>query len=229
MKRTFVIGDVHGNFDRLVALIDEQDATARDVEIVQLGDLGQFSADTLGNDPRAYEAAIELIDVVLWGNHDRAVVDPAHHAFQGFSPPAPETAEHMATLQATGEMRMAHHAHGHLLTHAGVHPAFETQLPADPAAAAAAINRAAEHKQDPVALWDNGSAYRGFAGQMPGGILWRDIREPLSDRWRQIFGHSRGDTVRNENGHWCVDVGSRDNGRLAGLWLPELRIAEVAL
>jgi hypothetical protein len=89
---TLVIGDVHGHDDRLEALLLQEgliDSDGRrlrtNCRIIQLGDLGHYgwNGDEDG-DRRCWAYARRWINVVLWGNHDRATVD-AGHAFSGYS------------------------------------------------------------------------------------------------------------------------------------------------
>ena len=61
-----------------------------------------------------------------------------------------------------------------------------------------------------------------------GGILWRDAeREDLWVGVPQIFGHTRGDIRMYGNRSVCVDVGSHNDGNLAGIWLPERKVVAV--
>lgn len=173
-----------------------------DVTVVQLGDLGNFGE---GGSPTGdllcykYVAQNQWADIVLWGNHDRALVDEAH-AFTGYHPDY-QTAHFVFQLYAEGRMQLAFEAHGFLITHAGLALAFKQQKVPD------------QYKTDPVAFmdWINAeddkyletgecdkqawgirdaiSPKRGGRGAV-GGILWRDQTENLYDGFRQVFGHS---------------------------------------
>jgi hypothetical protein len=244
MKPVLAIGDVHGHYDRLEALlvqegvIDETGArTPLDVSVVQLGDLGHFGNDTRGRDLLCYKAATtgRWLDIVLWGNHDRAVFDEAKHYFSGYARPRLKTEQLMQLLVAEGRMHLALEAHGFLLTHAGVHPRIK-------------YNRGVpdEAKVDPIVFvkwtdehWEDGSAvvdaigWRRGGSDDVGGILWRDATEKLCASYRQVFGHTQGDKVRkyasDRGWSYCIDVGNQYNGRLAAIWLPEERVVEVDL
>lgn len=231
-KPTLVIGDVHGHLDRLEALLKQEGIIDRcecdgehdcqicdgdgitrvnyDVEVVLLGDVGHFGHDgSPTGDFLTWRAADRWADVILWGNHDRAVVDPSHQ-FNGYLSPAKETEHLMLTLVHEKRLKLAHASHGFLLTHAGLHFVWERQ--------AVDIVR----KDDPydVATWFNVNDESWFSNQVTafdeialkyrdavgpvrgrggnaGGILWRDISEKLytwepdhPERFRQIFGHS---------------------------------------
>lgn len=227
-----------------------------DVEVIQLGDLGHFGSerDIHGHkipgsptgDLLCYEAAWRgYIDRMLWGNHDRALVDE-HHMFGGFIPPPRATAEFLWKMQDENRITMAWSAHDWLLTHAGLHIQFkyqnvDTEVKEDPAEFAKwmnaldqqYLNGGRERELNPVR--DAISKQRN--GRAPfGGILWRDAREKLYPQFKQVFGHTAGDKVRRFGnrvglGGWsyCIDVGQPKNGRLAGIWLPEERIVEVNL
>jgi hypothetical protein len=247
---TFVIPDCHGHFDRLEALLLQEqiiDGTNRinhDVTVVQLGDLGHFGeSGSPTGDLLCYRAACNgWIDIVLWGNHDRALVDRTH-AFKGFQKPNAETLSHVDTLRDEKRLVMAYEADGYLLTHAGLHSSFKHQkvhpdIKTDPAAFAKWINHNdveylndEELNFDPqsVSVRDAISAKRGGYSQT-GGILWRDSSESLFDGYPQVFGHSCGDSVRSySDKHYCIDVGSQYNGRLVGVWLPTMDFTEVNL
>lgn len=239
---TLVVGDVHGNIDRLEALLKQEDVDNRDCQVVQLGDLGHFggSRGSPTGDLIAWmEARDGLVDYVLWGNHDRAVVDPHHH-FGGYERPDYEVKHIMRLMQAEGRLLMAMECHGWLLTHAGLHAQFKYQkTPKDVDKTSAAsiadwINqRMRDDETEPVI--DAIGGRRG--GWSPfGGILWRDVSEKLYRGIPQIFGHSahRQHIVRGEQDRWyCVDIGGKggphdqDAQCLAGIWLPSQEIVRV--
>lgn len=230
------------------------------VEVVLVGDIGNWGVDgSPTGDLMTLQAAILWADVILWGNHDRALVEDYHH-FRGYMRPTPE-AYHLLSMV---NMKLAHAAHGFLITHAGLAYAFKHQklvedaeylgrregfdIHMNPEDFAAWINEVAEPGAEgtpsQIAVRDAIGAIRGGSGT--GGILWRDINEKLYDGYRQVFGHSadkkkgmvrgcnKSDHTRSldrygEYQSFCVDVGSRDNGALAGIYLPDLRIARVDL
>ncbi len=235
--KTFVIGDVHGHADRLQTLLDaagitmfkqgpmiqRPNGTYEEVEIVQLGDLGNFGKRPRG-DLEAYQLALKYRMVVLWGNHDRAVVDWNKHIFKGYTFPPPVLEAAMRAVHP----RLAHHAHGYLLTHAGLHPYYVDLLGMRGLTAenmAAIIMAKKDKYPDHYGVVDDiGPVRGGFAKQ--GGILWRDVREELASI-PQVFGHSSGSSIRtclpdmrNARHSWCIDVGGHTDGRLAGIWLP---------
>jgi hypothetical protein len=182
----------------------------KDVMVIQLGDLGHFGTrGSMTGDEMCYRYVTvnRWCDVVLWGNHDRASIDGAHHATDFIQVP---TARHyISQLFEEGRMRMAFYAHGFVITHAGLASAFAHQgvreeLKADPVAFVDWINDQDERwiegmgdeNFDPKSVDKNAlaiinaiGARRG--GRVPtGGLLWRDINEGLYDGFRQIFGHS---------------------------------------
>lgn len=203
------------------------------VEIVLVGDIGHFGADgSPTGDMLTYRAAILWTDVRLWGNHDRAVVDGGHE-FNGYLPPMPETRHYVAMAN----LKLAHAAHGFLITHAGLHAAFKSQpnvppeVKTDPAVFADWINAVSDMNAEPTvaqfAVRDAIGRYRG-GGANGSGILWRDIDEKLYDGFRQVFGHSasREHIVRYAHRNWytgkpfvaqkapedtsyCIDVGGK--------------------
>lgn len=240
----FVIGDVHGHVDRLRALLERADIKRHGphrARVIQLGDLGHFGTDTDSGDVAAWQLAVDGdIDLVLWGNHDRAVVDSVHH-FSGFSRPDVTALHMMRLMEAEGRLLMAYEAHGWLLTHAGLHAAFKYQAvpnqnvdKLDARSIADWLNRRmGEDLSEPVI--DAVGRARG-GGSPYGGILWRDITEMLYRPIPQIFGHSASNQhiVRGEADKWyCLDIGGkggpndRDAECLAGMWLPSQTIVRV--
>lgn len=225
-KATLVIGDVHGHFDRLHALLEQEgiiDAKGKrinfDVNVIQLGDLGHFGdGGSPTGDKLCYLFANDWFDGVCWGNHDRPNVDGGS-VFNGYQRPSEDTLHSMKELYLNGKLRFAFAANGYLLTHAGLHPVFK-DCPADPEKAAEWVNTN-PHCWHPIGRRRNGRHEYG-------GVLWRDASEKLRKDIPQVFGHSRGPEVREYNGNsYCVDVGTPGNGRLAAIWLPSCRVAEV--
>ena len=284
MKETFIIGDVHGHLDRLEALLAKAgllddcprcweegmqsdcplcdgDGLIRDrhpdAEVVMVGDIGHWGrGGSPTGDLMTLKAAIKWADVLLWGNHDRALVDAVHH-FSGYQAPQGPEVWHLLKM---ANFKLAHEAHGFLITHAGLGGAFQynkgvpEEVKRDPAKFADWINEVndpdAEGSYSQFATRDAIGAYRG--GLSPaGGILWRDINEKLYYPFRQVFGHS-ADNKKHQvrycwhNNHsrkppeeessrcsYCIDVGGKGDRPgdecLAGIWLPQERIVRVDL
>lgn len=247
-KPTLVIGDCHGHLDRLEALLKQEGIIQdcpdsgltrinHDVCCVQLGDLGHYGYDTGARDRSIWGAAPSWLDVILWGNHDRAVID-FHHQFMGYSIPFPETKDIMRACEKEDKLVLSAEAHGFLLTHAGLHAKYKyNKAPQESAAACSEWLNAQEDvgSTDPdfLAVRDAVGPVRGSGGNA-GGILWRDASESLYKPFRQVFGHSSKDKVRTyqtgkTGDSYCVDVGNQFNGRLAGIWLPDETVVEVNL
>lgn len=247
-KRTLCIGDCHGRLDRLEALLLQEGIIRecadsglvranKDVEVVQLGDLGHYGADTQARDRSIWAAAPAWLDVILWGNHDRAVID-GRHFFMGYQKPFPETVEAINKAAKKGQLKLAADAHGFLLTHAGLHSSYKyNKAPQEGAEEIAAwLNQHQDEDsqdEDFLAIRDAISTSRG-GRSTSGGILWRDASEGLHKPVRQVFGHSSKEKVRTyqtgkTGDSYCVDVGNQFNGRLAAIMLPEERIIEVDL
>lgn len=236
--RTLVIGDVHGKYDRLRELLiqegiinEDGERINTDVEVVQLGDLGDFRKNYTG-DISCYQAVQKgWIDLVLWGNHDRAIKDQGHE-FSGYRKP-PEEIKHLFKLmEISGKLRFAHAIHGYLVTHAGLHPHFEElKVPkgfdkTNPYDVADWINQCPSRFENLDRFVNAIPTGRG--GMSPyGGVLWRDFSEPLCNAFPQVFGHSSSQCVRlaGNGTSWCVDTSK--HGRLGAIWLPDLTIAMV--
>lgn len=247
-KRTLCIGDCHGHLDRLQALLLQEDIIRecadsgpirhnRDVEVVQLGDLGHYGADTGARDRSIWTAAPHWLDVILWGNHDYACWDGRHH-FSGYTKPFPETFDIIKSCVNEHKLVLAWEAHGFLLTHAGLHASYKyNKAPQDSALSTAAWLNACQEEDnqsdDFLAIRDAISYTRGGRANS-GGILWRDASESLHKPYRQVFGHSSKDKVRTyqtgkTGNSYCVDVGNQFNGRLAAIWLPDETVVEINL
>jgi hypothetical protein len=278
MERTLVIGDTHGHFDRLEALLlseqiigscpdcggrgDQADGFCSRCDgdgvcrinfqskVIQLGDLGHFGSSYIpgkgmvpvpsGGDLLCYQAVRRRwIDIILWGNHDRAVFDEAYH-FSGYIPPPAETMHIMRSLLFEGRIVFAAYVHGFLLTHAGLHAQFRYQkvddnLKSDPEAFVDWINTELDFEESKEQMAVRGAIGRKRSGPSPyGGILWRDATEKLYKNFKQIFGHSSGKKIRryphSQYGtSYCIDIGDADNGRLAAIWLPDEKLVEIKI
>lgn len=246
-KDVFVIGDVHGHLDRLEALLLKAGCNEKDCYVVQLGDLGHFGGrhGSPTGDLLCWQMFRDGgLDYVLWGNHDRAVVDPRHH-FGGYeAPKGPEIKHIMKLMAAEGRLLLAIEAHGWLLTHAGLHAQFKyNTVPFDKTDVGAIADWINLHPvdEDPedrtlTAVVNAIGGKRG--GWSPyGGILWRDISEKLFGV-PQVFGHSASykRKIRGQaKDWWCIDIGGK-GGRedpkgncLAGIWLPSQEVVRVDL
>lgn len=212
MSRTLVIGDVHGHIDRLTALVEKAAPEPMDI-LVQVGDLGNFSADSVDGDEACYRLARNTGMIVLWGNHDRAVVDDAHR-FHGFCPPTGPVRGLMEEVAP----RMAYHTHDYYITHAGIHANLIGDGPGNVEELMYELWE--KYAYDPIGYARGGNSPHG-------GILWRDDDEPL---WpgKQIYGHTSRPRVRKYGHSYCIDVGRKENpGSLAGIWLPECRVVAI--
>jgi len=214
MSRIFAIGDVHGHVDRLEKLLAKAGVT-KDDTVVQLGDLGNFGRDAT-QDYECYALARDNKFIVLWGNHDRAVVSNASW-FRGYTEPNVRLHDLMFEVAP----RWFHKEHGVLFTHAGLHPAYVKYHPSDeyPVFSGEPVNENAS-------IFTDIGPYRGGMARQ-GGILWRDAREPLWNGIVQVFGHTRGAIRRYHEKSYCIDVGDKYNGNLAGMWIPDFKVVAV--
>lgn len=175
--------------------------TNKPAEIVMLGDIGHFGVDgSPTGDMLTWRAARAWADVILWGNHDRAIVAP-QHAFGGYSGYDPTVKHIVARARAEGKLKLAHSSHGFLFTHAGLALAFREnngvpeETKTDPTAFADWINLVEDedHLTPEVKVQigvRDAISYRRGGMSGTGGILWRDVNEKLYDGYRQVFGHS---------------------------------------
>jgi hypothetical protein len=236
--RALIIGDVHGKWNLLRQLLEQEgivneegERINKDVEIIQVGDLGDFRKK-VGEDLACYRAVQEgLIDLVLWGNHDRCIRDKQHQ-FNGYHQPGPTMTHLIKLLEVSGKIRWAHAIHGYLLTHAGLHDTFaEFEVPEglnknDPYDVADYLNQNPE-KYTRLGLDELHNSVCKIRGGMNywGGIIWRDFSEALYDRFPQVFGHSSAELVRQVGKSYCIDL-SKHNA-LGAIWLPDKKIVRI--
>lgn len=232
----FAIGDIHGHYKRFMALmldeglikaapdgVDESNDKTffnglirdrRDVTVVQLGDFIHAGHDSVERDAVTVQAVNKWCDVVLWGNHDRSIVDP-DIAFNGLYPPNSTTLNELKNMIVSGKIRLAFNAYGYLLTHAGLHSFYETLIqetssiewePDRLDRLVSFLNHTdsnlriledyAKYIKERTAfdeVWDrivNSIGFRRGGFDHDGGILWRDFEEDLYSGFRQVFGHS---------------------------------------
>ncbi len=222
--RTFVIGDVHGHIDRLKALVARA-GVADDEQIVQLGDLGHYDAESRERDLATWTWVKDRSNFrVLWGNHDAAVFSPLHR-FRGYADPLPGT---VALMKNVG-LWFGAERHGFLLTHSGLATEWMDTLDRETAYGLwfALENKCYLPWSTFVPERDSVSFYRG--GMVPhGGILWRDEREALAPVL-QVFGHSRGTDIRLRSTGMCIDIAGKaeEDDSLAGIWLPDMKVVAV--
>jgi hypothetical protein len=224
--RTFVIGDVHGRADLLfdlllhTGLLNDQLRIIDGVEVIQLGDLGDYTAKSATGDEKTWELAQRLGIRVLWGNHEWALFSEKHW-YKGIVQPTPKTKALINEMKPVFALARE----GQLLTHAGLHPHYAPSLNFATGAAeilAKMINTAWEN-ETAMGIIDDVHAIRGGGtDSLRGGILWRDSREPLA-RVTQVFGHSASSLVRayNDETSLCIDAGSKRTGNLVGVFLDD--------
>lgn len=219
---------------------DGQRRINHDVDVILVGDIGHFGrGGSPTGDFLTWKYAMEWADVILWGNHDRAVVDPSH-THSGLEKGMIETEHLMRLAMAEGKLKLAVARHGFLITHAGLHSSFRNQkvennIKHDAGRFVEWINQVngidSLCEPDQAAVRDAIGRNRG--GWSPvGGILWRDINEKLYPGFRQIFGHSADHKehkvrycwenmfTRSDEGlkfmddpSYCIDIGGKSDQR----------------
>jgi hypothetical protein len=207
-----VIADVHARADALRAVLvatgvlDTRGRRCERAWVMQLGDLLDRHAPAEDNLAAARLAAA-AVDVVLTGNHEAQLLRDGEHGAA------------LATLATRGWPHAAAAAGSWLVTHAGVHPALASGLPATAAECAAEINDRWHRGGAGDPLFDSVGPARGGAAPY-GGLFWLGAGEwPRSadSPWPQIAGHVPQREPRLvAPGRWAIDVGGR-GGRLAAL------------
>ncbi|HEY7279950.1 MAG TPA: hypothetical protein VID47_00045, partial [Actinomycetota bacterium] len=134
-----------------------------------------------------------------------------------------EVLARLGAQAADGRWHVAAAIDGWLLTHAGVHPAYQAELrsasEALEALSSAFAGRLSDHQRVPVI--DCSGPVRGY-DPAPGGVLWCDLTEiePLAEenRLRQIVGHTPQASPRMVGDRmWAIDAGGGRSGRVSAL------------
>lgn len=235
----FVHGDNQYGYERAFALLKQEefvvgnDPICRanvDIPLIHIGDNGDYYWGTELRDQRAWENLPEFYDEILMGNHEAAVLFGME--LGGYSVPNKETIAIMQENWESGKLKIATSYDGFLITHAGIHPSFEDDIPEDPVKAAEFLNNLPTNH--PI-ICSIGARRGGY--QPCGGVLWRDITEAISNKWPQIHGHSRVENAHGYNStigggntntqHYAIDVGYPKNGGIAGIYTHNCKIVEV--
>ena len=230
--KTIVIGDLHGDYRGLRAIlratgaVGEDGARVADTRIIQIGDLihggrPELPARSGVDDDRCAIEALLVCDSILLGNHELPLVFPeaGFPAFAGMGRLAEATFRALRDAWHAGRLRAATAHEGWLLTHAGLHHRRRRAavLPGDAAEVAfrlgLAFSRRVESGQaDP--LFDAIGPARGGRSDV-GGIFWCDWSELAAcyDQGpgvSQIVGHTPGiaPTLKARGGDHASPVGT---------------------
>jgi Calcineurin-like phosphoesterase len=220
---TFVIPDVHGEYEALrrlleaAGIVDGEERINDKVHVIQLGDIANCVDDSDIGDLACLDMVgpTGWIDLLLCGNHEYAYFGGGE--FSGFKFKWP-IFHRLALLSSIGRVACSAHTDGWLITHAGLgpmHNIWETAEQANGALRARWFN----DPTDPI-FSVVGKKRGGFLPE--GGILWHDAREETDTTFKQLFGHTIGHEVRNDpQGRWhCLDIGmGRHTDKLVGAWI----------
>jgi hypothetical protein len=229
-----VVGDVHaapGGLEALlreVGAIDDEGNRLDTHFVAQLGDLLHLGHRTGEADLRTLELGTRWIDLQILGNHEGFYAFTLESCWwAGMASPDQVHPDVLATLRRQaddGRWHLAATVDGWLLTHAGVHPAYQEDLGDDEATALDRLTstfaeRLADHQRIPVI--DCSGPVRGY-DPAPGGVLWCDLTEiePVAgeNRLQQIVGHTPQTTPRKVGELlWAVDGGGGRSGRVSAL------------
>ena len=235
----FVIGDNQYGYERAFDLLIKEcfidvknDRVEKQIPVVHVGDNGDYYRGTELRDQKSWEVLPEYFDEMLIGNHEAYVLFGME--LGGGWMPNYICKGLIEKAFDSGKLKFATSHDGFLITHAGVHPSFEDDLPDDPVEAAKYLNDLGAENPHAQIFSYIGAIRGGWQGY--GGIFWRDVSEPISDKWPQIFGHSRmplvtafgkEDSKDDPDYHYAIDVGYPNNGRIAGLYTDSRKVVEV--
>lgn len=222
--RTFVMGDIHGNYDLAYGLLTQVGVMVddkRDPEIrsIQIGDLIDGTIGSHRGDKMLLAEAHLLFDEIVMGNHEFSFLGGP--VFHGMSSSGPITDE-LIRLVDQDIIVPSTVVDRFLLTHAGLPAAIEVEGVDE-------ANRQIRDLAYKGNLFHNVSRNRG--GRDPwGGILWADLAEPKNPHISQIFGHTpdpNGPTIARHGDyeHINIDIGAKrsmaDTGWSGGLMIEE--------
>jgi hypothetical protein len=232
MSRLLVIPDIHQDITFLSRILDRENLDHFD-QIILLGDYFDARSDAFAGEAATRLTAKFLMELVssyprkvrlLWGNHDlvycrlrefvlRVGADGIQE--KGIDTEMCDLFDRALWINETWTSEMWFRLELALLqddvlySHAGIHPDFWPD--GSPEAALedllmeweGVIGDLYEREDDP--LLQAGKARGGE--QSVGGPLWLDWDGEFVDElpWRQIVGHSPGETPRQVGRSWCID------------------------
>lgn len=192
-KKVLIIPDIHGKTSLLQSMLDDHKDADR---IIQLGDLANCVYGSQYDDLNCIHLAKEHNIEVLVGNHEHPYWGGPKFYGYGFIPEIREELLkglniHVATVVGST-----------LITHAGLHPAIGSQF-ANADQAACLIN-SVWHKT-PTSMLFSAIGYNRGGSDRYGGILWRDYSERVTQKYPQVFGHTKDKTIRIRGNAVCID------------------------
>lgn len=208
-----VIGDIHGDWETLWRLLKKADVVDKlghkkpHRHVTFIGDIGHWGHKVFGGDYYALLIAAKYGDAFIGGNHEGSLVFDTP-TFGGVHPRhlvSPEALRLLDRMTSQGRWQAAVAIDGWLLTHAGLHPAYQEQLAefiSDPVALADQINflfykRLFTHKHQDLfdsvgpirsRIGDQGYDYTMSGEDEPGGVFWMDAREMVGASWVKADG-----------------------------------------
>lgn len=209
MGKTFIISDVHGDYQNLLkalrnaGIIDKHGnrQLARRHRLYSIGDLANCSGDTFPGDFACLSLVGTVIDAMVIGNHEIQYFDPENtwtnfYYFEKLS-------EILHHLNDTHRIWPALSINGYLVSHAGVHKKLGF-----PDAKSVVGKASYEWVDKNYHHWLFSSCGYARGGRSPfGGLVWCDWKKEFQSDFPQIVGHSSGKTIRINNGSMCIDTG----------------------
>jgi serine/threonine protein phosphatase 1 len=202
MKKTIIIGDIHGCYDELMALLEKIGVTDADV-IISLGDI----VDRGNHSKKVYEFFKNRPNaIVLMGNHERkhlsGVLNYAQEIVKvQFGDHYNDFLNWLKTLDYSYETEEA----------IIVHAAFESDKPLN------------AQRQDVLSGSTAGERY--LEQKYPTNNYWTDVytnKKPI------IYGHHVvGDVPKIYNNTFGIDTGACHGGYLTAIELPDFKVHQV--
>lgn len=218
MGKTYLVSDVHGNYDGLIRalrrhrLIDRHGhrQLARRHTIASIGDLGNCVEKSHDGDLACFDLVGKIIDTVCVGNHEWPYID-AHNprsTFRGFHAHT-RVGEKIRELYESGFLVPCLMVGETLVSHAGLSHQIARGMPVE------------DEHANILEHWlarDWNFSYFSATGHVRGGknrcggIFWCDFdKEFVPVSFPQIVGHTPGE-VRVKGNSLCIDVGAADHG-----------------
>jgi predicted phosphodiesterase len=205
-----VIGDLHGSLDKAKAFL----AFKPEKEHICVGDY--FDSFHIGP-TRQIECMRLLLDskaVLLWGNHDIHYLKNPPFKCSGYQ--YEETTNILISHLINGNKRRflaAYTVDGYILTHAGIHDelAKHDDIEKEARYLNGQMKRFLNSPKDSSFDIFNIPRSRGGWDNF-GGIFWFDFKRDngLSQKYKQIFGHTEGREPTKAQHHWAIDTTNSD-------------------
>jgi len=217
MSKTFVISDVHGNYETLLQALQNArivDANGnrqadRRHKVYSIGDLANCVYDSYDGDLNCLSLVGPIIDGLIIGNHEIPYFDPGN-TFAGFYHHA-DISDRLWELKDAGMIIPCLNVGETLVSHAGYDSRMEVTR-GNAREIAAMLGYHWNANNFGYSAFRRIGIERGGPDRI-GGIIWQDFKR-LESNFPQIVGHTPGKTIRYKPNAICIDTGAKDGVKL---------------